>query len=86
MYLHIGNNKLVKNNEILGIFDLDSATVSAVTRKFLGGADKEGRVVSIGDEVPKSFVVTTGKTGNKIFMTYISGGTLLKRSERIDLT
>ncbi|MCL2518505.1 MAG: DUF370 domain-containing protein [Oscillospiraceae bacterium] len=81
MYLHIGNNRLVKNSEILGIFDLDSATVSAVTRKYLGRADKEGRVVNIGGEIPKSFVLTE----TKIYMTYISGGTLLKRSERIEL-
>ena len=32
MYLHIGNGKSVKQKNIIGIFDLDTATVSKITK------------------------------------------------------
>ena len=32
MYIHIGNNKVVRKEDILGIFDLDSSTFSINTR------------------------------------------------------
>ena len=35
MYLHVGKGKTVKEKEIIGIFDLDTATVSSVTKKFI---------------------------------------------------
>ena len=31
MYLHIGNNQNIRTADVIGIFDADSATVSAVT-------------------------------------------------------
>ena len=35
MYLHIGNGKSVKQKDIIGIFDLDTATVSKITKDFI---------------------------------------------------
>ena len=35
MYLHIGNKKSVKKKDIIGIFDLDTATVSGITKRFI---------------------------------------------------
>ena len=35
MYLHIGNGVSVKEKDIIGIFDLDTSTVSKTTKKFL---------------------------------------------------
>ena len=56
MYLHIGNNKNIRERAIIGIFDTDTATVSNITRKFLSGAEKKGRVESATEEIPKSIV------------------------------
>ena len=62
MYIHIGNNKVVKKSMILGIFDLDSATVSVKTRSFLSKAQKEKRVTMLGYDLPKSFVLMKNRT------------------------
>jgi hypothetical protein len=40
MYLHVGNNKNIREKSIIGIFDTDTSTVSTITRKFLSGAEK----------------------------------------------
>lgn len=58
MYLHVGNGETVRRNRIVGIFDLDTATVSAQTRAFLARAEKDGVTVAASDgDLPKSFIV-----------------------------
>ena len=62
MYLHIGENKAVRKKDILAIFDMDSATVSSVTRKYLSNAQKEGRVKALGFDLPRTFIIMRDKT------------------------
>ena len=58
MYLHAGNNKNIREKNIIGIFDIENSTVSEVTKKYLSDAEKRGEVESAaGDELPKSFIV-----------------------------
>ena len=83
MYVHLGQETVVKEDEIIGIFDLDSATVSKHTRKFLEKAEKSGKVVNVSYELPKSFILC-GKSNSrqsKVYISQISSSTLLKRSE-----
>ena len=40
MYLHIGEDVLVKDSEIIGIFDMDTSTVNKATRDYLSLAEK----------------------------------------------
>ena len=61
MYIHLGQETVVKKEEIIGIFDLDTATVSRHTRKYLNIAQKNGDVVYVTNELPKSFVVCAPK-------------------------
>jgi hypothetical protein len=81
MYIHLGQDTLVKKSDIIGIFDLDTASVSKRTRDFLRRAEKEGRVVNVSFELPKSFIVCQHKNEKKIYISQISSATLLKRSE-----
>ena len=62
MYLHIGENKVVRKNDIVAIFDMDSATVSSVTKKFLSSAQKDGNVKALGFDLPRTFIVMRDKT------------------------
>ncbi|MBQ7383183.1 MAG: DUF370 domain-containing protein [Clostridia bacterium] len=64
MFLHVGNNKNIRERDIIGIFDMDNATVSTVTRKFLTEAQKKNTVESANNEIPKSFVIY--REGEKI--------------------
>ncbi len=80
MYLHIGNNKTVRTKEILGIFDTDNATLgSSVTKKFLLTKQKEKRVISAGDDIPKSFVVYGKRNDNTVCFSLLSPSALLGR-------
>ena len=85
MYIHIGQDTVIVDEEIIGIFDLENTSVSKRTRDFLNKAEKEGRVITISYDLPRSFVVA-GKTikDAKIYISQISSSTLLKRTGYID--
>lgn len=57
MYLHIGNGHTVRQRDVIGIFDLDTSTVSPVTRRYLSAMEKSGRAENVKEEIPKSFVL-----------------------------
>ncbi len=81
MFLHVGNNKNIREKDIIGIFDADTATVSAVTRRFLSEAEKRGEVLSANEEIPKSFLLYRKKDGNGICFSQLSTSALLGRSD-----
>ena len=83
MYLHLGQESIVRTSHILGVFDLDTATVSKHTRDFLKQAEQKGEVINVTSELPKSFIVTVGPHP-AVYISQISASTLKKRSGYID--
>lgn len=83
MYLHLGQDTIVKKNDIVGIYDLDTSTVSKWTREYLSLCEKEGRVKNVSFELPKSFVVTKRQDEEKemIYICPLAAKTLQKRAE-----
>ena len=81
MFLHVGNNKNIRIKNVIGIFDMDNTTVSAVTRKYLTGKQKEGLVESAMDEIPKSFVLYLDNGKYKICFSQLSTTSLMGRME-----
>lgn len=81
MYLHAGNNKIIREKDIIGIFDMDNSTVSHITRKYLSDAEKQSRVISAKDEIPKSFILYREKGIYKICFSQISTSALMGRTE-----
>lgn len=80
MYLHLGSGALVEKKSIVGIFDLDNTSQSHLTRKFLNLADKNGQVINVAEDIPKSFVVCRDGEQIKIYLSQMSTQTLLKRN------
>ena len=56
MFLYLGEGRYKRLSSLVGIFDMDSATVCAATRRFLSRCEKDGCMESDG-ELPKSFLV-----------------------------
>ncbi len=81
MYLHLGQDTVVRLDEVVGIFDMDNATISRHTRRFLADAEKGGRVVNVSAELPKSFVVCRDRDEEeRVYISQISSATLRKRA------
>ena len=83
MYLHLGQETVIKTSDIIGIFDLDNTTISKNTKKFLAKAQQEGQVINVTDELPKTFVLCSGVLGSKVYISQISPATLRKRTKYI---
>lgn len=81
MYLHLGESTVVREKDIIGIFDLDTTTVMKASRNFINKASKDGNVVNVSLELPKAFIVTRSKKEKKktIYISQLSSQTLYKR-------
>jgi len=86
MYLHLGQSTVIRTKNIIGIFDIDNTTVMKGTRDYLSSAEKNGDVVNVSDELPKSFVVCSdGANGKKIYISQPAVSTLIRRLEKRDI-
>ena len=79
MYVHAGNNRIIRTRDIIGIFDMDTATMGTPTREYLRLAEKENRMINIKEEIPKSFIVTSENKKDKVYVSQISTQALLGR-------
>ena len=66
MFLHAGNGRNIRQKDIIGIFDMDNATVSHVTRKYLSAEQKKKSVEAVADEIPKSFILYKSEENSEI--------------------
>ena len=81
-YLHIGQNVMIPDRRIIGIFDLDNTSTSKHTRAFLKAAEDESVVVDACDDIPRSFLVCDHPYHKQIiYLSQLNSQTLAKRSE-----
>ncbi|MBQ8390850.1 MAG: DUF370 domain-containing protein [Oscillibacter sp.] len=86
MYLHLGQNEIVPSRRVIGIFDLDKCSYSKRTREYLSAADKEGVVLDVSGDIPKSFVVCDHPYHPQIvYLSQLNSTTLQRRAESSEL-
>ena len=82
MYLHIGQNEILPEKRIIGIFDMDKATYGRRAMEFLTRAEQEGVVLDISGDIPKSFVVCDHPYHPQIvYLSQLAPSTLKNRAE-----
>ena len=79
--MHIGQDYMVPVRSIISIFDMDTATNARSTRGLINRLEKEGRVVTVFDDLPKSGVLCTSELGEILYITQISSTALQRRIE-----
>lgn len=78
MYINIGEEYVLKEKDIIAVFDMDKATVGKITRDYLNAAQKNGKIIYAGYDLPKSFIVTK----DKVYISPLNTATVLKRAQR----
>lgn len=81
MFLHIGNGKSVIKKNIIGIFDLDTSTVSKTGKDFINKKEKEGLVEYEDFDLPRSFLLVEEDKKYKVKLSRISTAGLKVRAE-----
>lgn len=80
MYLNIGQDTVITDKNILGIFDLDNTTVSKSTREYINTASKKGECITVSlEELPKSFIVVAENNKKEIYISPLNTSTIFKR-------
>lgn len=79
VFLHLGENYLIPQKDVVMIGDLDSTTMSDITKEFFNIAEEEGFIVDYSMGNARSFVLT----GETIYLSMISSSTLAKRMEKM---
>ena len=78
-YLHLGKDTSIEIRNIVGIFDLDTSTVSKHTREFLSKCEKENKIVNVSYELPKSYILYDFSGEYSIYLSPLNTATLIKR-------
>jgi hypothetical protein len=82
MYFPIGQSEVVADSRIIGIFDLDKAGYGKRAQEYLASVEREGAVLDLSDNLPKSFVVCDHPYHRQIvYLSQFSTATLQKRAE-----
>ena len=81
MYLHLGQDVLVRERDVIAILDLETTTtISRITKDFLKSVEEEGFVRDVAPgQIPKSFVICDNGKRNIIYFTNLSAKALLGR-------
>lgn len=80
MYIHLGEETVVRSADVIGIFDIENTSLGKYTKEFLAASEKGGRVCNVSYEMPKSFTVCENDGEEKVYISQISAATLSKRS------
>lgn len=84
MFLHLGGDVVVSLKDVIAIMDLETTTISKISKEFLSVAEEEGFIINISEDLPKSFVITEVDKKSKIYVSPISSITLYKRAGYIE--
>ena len=82
MYIHLGRDYVLNDRDIIGIFNLETTTISPRGREFLNYAQKNGAVVSLSDELPQSYVLADGGVVDTVYLSELSSAVLRRRAEK----
>ena len=78
-YLHLGKDTSIEIDHIVGIFDLDTTSISKHTRAFLALCEQESRVISVSYDLPKSYILYDYDGEYSLYLSPLNAATLLKR-------
>ena len=82
MYLHLGQGLVVPKEDVIGVFDMEYATWSRHTRKFLSQCEDAGEVVDVSTDLPRVFALCVSEEEDeRVYLSQLSAQTLAKRWE-----
>ena len=78
-YLQLEKGESIDKNEIIGIFDIESASISLATKELFKRKEEEHGVVSVSNDLPKSFILCDGEFTDTVYISGISVDSIKKR-------
>lgn len=82
MYIYLGSDVVVEENEIIGIFDIERVTVDRYMKDYLNFCQKNGIIYYVSLDMPKSIIVCR----ETVYISNVSSQTLKKRAVSVNQT
>lgn len=79
MFLHLGADVVVFLKDIIAVMDIEKTTTTQISREFLRRSQEKGSVITVSDDLPKSFIVAVKDGQQTVYLSPISTATLNKR-------
>lgn len=79
MYLSIGKNIVISEQNIIGIFDLDNCSQSFLTREYLSRSEKKEQIINAAEDIPNSFIICAEGRDTNVYLSQSTSRTLEKR-------
>ena len=76
MYIHLGRDYVLNDRDIIGIFDLETTTISPRGREFLNYAQKNGAV-------PQCYVLADGGLVDAVYLSELSSAAMRRRAQKM---
>ena len=83
MYIHLGRDYVLNDRDIIGIFNLETPTITPRGRELLNYAQTNGAVVRLSDELPQSYVLADGAVVDTVYLSELSPAAMRRRAEKM---
>ena len=81
--IFIWGDYVLNDRDIIGIFNLETTTITPRGREFLNYAQKNGAVVSLSDELPQSYVLADGAVVDTVYLSSCRLPAMRRRAEKM---
>lgn len=78
--MHLGKSETVPDRDVVGIFDIERATLSEETKQFLKQMQRDFKAVNLSTDLPAAFVLTDNHYTDRVYLTALSAAALKKRT------
>ena len=79
MYLHIGKDLIINNNDIIGIFNIDYIKNTKEYKFMYKSLEDNNNIFRVADVQPKTFILVEKNKNVKGYLTNIGSTTIGKR-------
>jgi hypothetical protein len=83
IYLHIGSDFIINEQDILGVFDFDNVTTSKTSMNFIKALEDDGRLFTVTGELPKSFILTLSGGVEVGYLSPVNSRTIQARPQSL---
>ena len=73
---------MLNDRDVIGIFSLETTTITPRGREFLNYAQKNGAVVTLSDDLPQCYVLADAPV-DTVYLSELSSAAMKRRAEQM---
>ena len=83
MFLQLEHGESIAEKDIIGVFDLDAAGASPLTKPLFIRKEEQKGVVNLASDLPMSFVLAQGEYDDTVYISGLSTESIARRAASV---